>query len=333
MNAPGLPKDEEARLRALKSLDILDTPAEERFDRLTRLAKRMFDVPIALVSLVDGNRQWFKSSMGLDVRETPRDISFCGHAILGDEVFYIPDTKKDERFTDNPLVTGEPKIRFYAGCPLRSLTGSKHGTLCIIDKKPRILNSDDQNILRDLALTVERELAAVHLATLDELTSLFNRRGFTLQASSSINLCVRQSIPISLVFMDLNKFKTINDRFGHAEGDRALFNFAAQLREHSRASDILARWSGDEFVMMLPNSSKEQAEGAIYRFKKALKKRSQYENWGYELEFSHGIVEYEPGRHEAVEELLAEGDAMMYRRKHNGLNPQHFEFEPAASSR
>lgn len=330
MEAPGLPKDEETRLRALKSLDILDTPAEERFDRLTRMAKRIFEVPISLVSLVDGNRQWFKSCMGLDVRETPRDISFCGHAILGDEIFYIPDATKDKRFADNPLVTGEPNIRFYAGCPLRSLNGSKLGTLCIIDTKPRTLDRDDMGILRDLALTVERELAAVHLATQDDLTNLLNRRGFSNQAASSLNLCARQSIPISLVFMDLNEFKTINDRFGHAEGDRALFNFAAQLREQSRASDILARWSGDEFVMLLANSSKDQTEGAIYRFKKALKKRSQIENWGYELPFSHGIVEFEHGRHEAVDDLLAEGDALMYQRKYNGLVPQHSGLETAS---
>ncbi len=310
---------EEARLRALKSLDVLDTPAEERFDRLTRMAKRMFDVPISLVSLVDGNRQWFKSCMGLDVRETPRDISFCGHAILGDEVFYIPDTENDKRFADNPLVTGEPYIRFYAGCPLRSLNGCKLGTLCIIDRKPRSLDSEDLSILRDLALTVERELAAVHLATQDDLTSLLNRRGFSNQASSSLNLCARQGIPISLVFMDLNEFKTVNDRYGHAEGDRALFNFAAELREQSRASDILARWSGDEFVMMLANSSKEQTEAAVYRFRKALKKRSQKEQWGYELDFAHGIVEFEHGRHETVEELLAQGDALMYQRKCGGL--------------
>ncbi len=119
MKAPDIPQDEQARIKALRSLNVLDTPSEERFDRLTRLAKRMFDVPIALVSLVDENRQWFKSCIGLDVSETPRDISFCGHAILGSEVFIIPDTKKDERFTDNPLVLNDPHIRFYAGCPLR----------------------------------------------------------------------------------------------------------------------------------------------------------------------------------------------------------------------
>ena len=177
MKTPDTPQDEDARLKTLRSLNILDTSAEERFDRLTRIAKRMFDVPIALVSLVDEDRQWFKSCIGLSVRETPRDISFCGHAILGNEVFLIPDTLKDERFIDNPLVADEPNIRFYAGCPLRFPDGSMLGTLCIIDQKPRNLDEEDLEALKDLASTAERELAAVQMATTDELTNIPNRRG------------------------------------------------------------------------------------------------------------------------------------------------------------
>ena len=115
MKAPETPADEAKRLATLRALGVLDTAAEERFDRLTRMAKRLFRVPIALVSLVDENRQWFKSCMGLATNETSRDISFCGHAILGDDIFIIPDTLADARFADNPLVVGEPYIRFYAG--------------------------------------------------------------------------------------------------------------------------------------------------------------------------------------------------------------------------
>ena len=122
MLEPPLPPDEAMRLAALRSLNILDTPAEERFDRITRLAQRLFDVPIALVSLVDTNRQWFKSCQGLDASETPRSISFCGHAILEDGPLIIEDATKDQRFADNPLVTGPPDIRFYTGQPLKKLT-------------------------------------------------------------------------------------------------------------------------------------------------------------------------------------------------------------------
>ena len=134
MQSPDFPPDEAFRLRTLTSLSILDTPAEERFDRLTRLAQRLFNVPIALVSLIDSNRQWFKSCQGLDVRETPRDVSFCAHAILGNDLLVVPDAAADARFADNPLVTGEPFIRFYAGCPLKAPNGSLLGTLCVIDR-------------------------------------------------------------------------------------------------------------------------------------------------------------------------------------------------------
>lgn len=124
MQKPAKPLDEATRLDTLRALNILDTLPEERFDRLTRLAKRLFGVPIALVSLVDEDRQWFKSCQGLHASETSRDISFCGHAILGDDIFLIPNAAADERFHDNPLVTDEPHIRFYAGCPLTVSKGA-----------------------------------------------------------------------------------------------------------------------------------------------------------------------------------------------------------------
>ncbi len=179
MIKPPFPINEAARLDTLRRLNVLDTPPEERFDRLTRLAKRLFDVPIALVSLVDADRQWFKSRQGLDVTETPRDLSFCGHAILGSEIMVVTDACCDERFANNPLVTGDPKIRFYAGFPLSAANGGKLGTLCLIDRAPRAMSEDDVRLLDDLATMVEEELAALQLATIDELTGLSNRRGFS----------------------------------------------------------------------------------------------------------------------------------------------------------
>jgi signal transduction histidine kinase len=158
MRPPALPIDESERLAALQALHLLDTPAEERFDRVTRLAARLFDVPIALVTLVDADRQWFKSCVGLDVSETGRDVSFCGHAILDDAVFLVADALSDERFTDNPLVTGAPHIRFYAGIPLQSRAGYRIGTLCLIDHRPRTLAPDQIDLLQELASLVEQEL-------------------------------------------------------------------------------------------------------------------------------------------------------------------------------
>ncbi|MDO9371182.1 MAG: PAS domain S-box protein [Gammaproteobacteria bacterium] len=158
MRAPTVPPEEEQRLAALRGLHILDTPPEERFNRITRTAQHLFDVPIVLISLVDANRQWFKSCLGLPVSETPRSISFCGHAILQDAPLVIPDALLDERFADNPLVTGEPRIRFYAGYPLRHSGGSRLGTLCLIDRRPRVLSERDLAALHDLGSWAESEL-------------------------------------------------------------------------------------------------------------------------------------------------------------------------------
>ncbi len=158
MNEPIFPPDEQERLAALQELRLLDTPAEERFDRITRTARDLFHVPIALISLVDAKRQWFKSRTGLDVTETPRSISFCGHAILGDDALVVENALEDSRFSDNPLVTSPPEIRFYAGIPLRSRTGRKLGTLCLLDRMPRSFGAEEVARLRDLAAWAEREL-------------------------------------------------------------------------------------------------------------------------------------------------------------------------------
>jgi sigma-B regulation protein RsbU (phosphoserine phosphatase) len=161
-----IPVDEDERLASLRALDLLDSPAEERFDRITRLLTRLFRVPIAYLALIDSDRQWFKSSCGLNSTQTDRGISFCGHAILGDDVLVIPDTVEDERFRDNPLVLGEPYVRFYAGYPLSGPDGKKVGTLCIADRRPRHLSDDELETLRELARVVERELnltETVHL--------------------------------------------------------------------------------------------------------------------------------------------------------------------------
>ena len=316
MQPPAIPQDEAERLRVLRSLDILDTPAEERFDRLTRIANRLFDVPIALVSLVDENRQWFKSSVGLAATETPRDISFCGHAILGDDIFVVNDALSDRRFADNPLVLANPNIRFYAGCPLTALNGSKLGTMCLIDREPKGFTKNDRDILKDLASMVEREIDLTQLATIDELTNIPNRRGFRVLAEQELKLCERQKLPASIVYLDIDKFKQINDSYGHAEGDRALSIFAENLKGISRDSDVIARMSGDEFVVLFADASKKTAESIVNRFRSGLDERELKDNLDYQISFSHGIVEFNPEVHTSIGELLNAGDELMYAQKH-----------------
>lgn len=174
MLTAALTRDEEARLALLDALFILDTPPQEEFDRITRMASRLLGVPISLVSLVAAHRQWFKSKVGLDVNETPRDLAFCAHAIHGRDPFIVPDASRDARFCDNPLVVGDPRIRFYAGVPLMSIDGVALGTLCVIDRQPRELSPEQIEMLKDLAAMVSRELhlrESINRARAHSLTS------------------------------------------------------------------------------------------------------------------------------------------------------------------
>ena len=158
MQAPAQPSNEALRIETLREFLILDTSPEERFDNLTRAAASFFRVQIAVVSLVDVNRQWFKSICGLDASETPRDVSFCGHAILQHDVMVIEDALLDSRFSDNPLVVGGPKVRFYAGAPLTASNGCNVGTLCLIDPTARAMSAIELEMLADMAKVVVGEL-------------------------------------------------------------------------------------------------------------------------------------------------------------------------------
>ncbi|MDB5896321.1 MAG: putative sensor protein [Rhodoferax sp.] len=153
------PSDEASRLQALRALMILDTPPEERFDRVVRFAAEQLDMPMALVSLVDGHRQWFKSRIGMAPAETSRDIAFCSHAILQAETLVVEDTLLDPRFIDNPLVTDGPRVRFYAGAPLSAPGGQRVGTLCVLDRHPRKLGPVEMAVLEALRTLVEDALA------------------------------------------------------------------------------------------------------------------------------------------------------------------------------
>ena len=158
MKPAPIPKNELIRIASLYALRLLDTPAEDRFDRLTKTATQIFHVPISTLTLIDANREWFKSCQGLPKREGDRAISFCGHALVEDEILVISDTLKDERFSGNPMVVGEPYIRFYAGVPILSADGQRIGVFCIKDIKPREFSKEDEEILEGLAAWAELEI-------------------------------------------------------------------------------------------------------------------------------------------------------------------------------
>lgn len=257
MPAAPLPDDEQLRLDTLASYQILDTPSDKSFDNLVRIAAEHFDVPISLVSLIDADRQWFKAATGLETPETPRDSAFCAHAILRpDEVLVIEDAQSDRRFASNPLVTADPSIRFYAGAPIKAENGQPLGTLCIIDTEVRRLDAAGRRFLLNLAanagsmLELHRKNAALAEASLlDPLTGLANRRAFDTALSVACAGAAR-GVSFGLLALDLDRFKAVNDEFGHAVGDRLLQEVARRLRRVVRANDVVARLGGDEFAII-----------------------------------------------------------------------------------
>lgn len=309
--------DEAERLQVLEALMLLDTPVEERFDRVTRVARHLFGVKIALVSLVDSERQWFKSRSGqLEACETPRAISFCGHAVLGKGTLQVPDALEDERFRDNPLVTSSPFIRFYAGRPLEVI-GRLIGTLCLIDDRPRSLTEEELALLDDLAAMVEDECLATWLATTDDLTRVANRRGFELVAGKALQMCERMGKPATLLLFDLNRFKAINDTYGHSAGDAALRNFGQALVHAFRNSDVVARLGGDEFVVLLTDAADGPCRQALSRLDARLDTINS-DNDGLPLSYSVGEVHFDPANPTTVSELLTAADRVMYANKRSG---------------
>ncbi len=313
MTAAPKPQDEGARLAELRALALLDSDPEERFDRVTRLAKRLFDVPIVLVSLVDADRQWFKSNQGLDVTETPREVAFCAHAILGDDLMQVQDARADPRFVDNPLVLEPPNIRFYAGAPISGPGGAKVGTLCLMDRKPRVLAGEDVQSLRDLAEMIEREIASATLATGDQLTGLSNRRGFDLLGTKILEICARNRLRATLVLLDVDGLKQINDGLGHDGGDVALREFAEILEHAFRGSDVIARIGGDEFAALLVGS--QDAPPALDRLASLLDARNKAPELAYRLEASAGTAVFDPSAPDSLRDLSARADAAMYAEK------------------
>ncbi|MGA7179506.1 MAG: sensor domain-containing diguanylate cyclase [Thiobacillaceae bacterium] len=309
MKAP-LPPNETARLQALHRYAILDTLEEQAFNDVTMLASFICETPIALISLVDSERQWFKSRLGLQAAQTPREHAFCAHAILQpNEVLVVSDAQSDPRFVDNPLVTGEPRIRFYAGAPLMTPAGHPLGTVCVIDRTPRELSEEKVEALRALSrqvvaqLELRRIVAEIQLSTIelkayqrqleaykkqvesanaelqaqsitDALTGIGNRRAFDRTLGKELERASRSNTRVSLLLADIDAFKPYNDRYGHPAGDEALRQVARVLSRHARGYDVVARYGGEEFAVILPNTGIETAIQVGERLRSAVEAAS-----------------------------------------------------------
>lgn len=308
------------RLSALREYDVLNTGPEEPFEQITRIARSVLNVPIVLISLVDSDRQWFKSRWGLDTTETPRSISFCSHAIEESEPLIISDTHDDQRFCQNPLVTGAPFIRSYVGVQLTNRNGYNIGTLCGIDVCPRQPSSEQIAILQDLAQLVIDELELRKLATTDCLTGCLTRRAFIDAAERDVSLALQHRRPLTCIMLDADHFKIINDTYGHSIGDQILRGLVATIRLHSRDSDYIGRLGGEEFAIMLRETSLSSGvaiaermrgliEGNVCATRQAMVK----------ITVSAGVAEVNETTGN-VESLLRNADTALYSAKNGGRN-------------
>ncbi len=260
-----MPDNEAERLRALRSLDLLDTPPDPRFDLFARLAAHLYGTPIALVSLLDADRLWFKATVGLEAPEVPRELAFCAHAILSPgEVTVVDDLTRDARFRGNALVTAPGGLRFYAGAPIVDAAGLPMGTVSVLDRVPRGMDAAGRQRLQDLAagvssvLELHRTSIRLHAAaTQDSLTGLANPRAFLPLLDAAVANAAAQ--PCALLYLDLDHFKTLNTRHGHAGGDEVLRETGARLQAALPADAVVARLHGDEFAALLRGEAARNA--------------------------------------------------------------------------
>lgn len=252
---------ETGRIESLNNTNLLDTPAEERFDSITRLAQQLFDTKICLISFVDTDRQWFKSIKGLEITETPKKIAFCTKAIENDCPLISRDTLLDPRFKENPLVTGEPHIRFYAGHPLTLPDGHKVGTLCLIDDKPRKFEQEDILKLKELSLLAEKELANTLSSEIIEYhTGLINRETFKSRAESGLSLCKKLHLKITIISVQLSGLALINQRYGKPYGDEIIKTFADMMMGLTGTQDLVGRYRNTRIAMELIGVDESQSK-------------------------------------------------------------------------
>ena len=318
----GTPKtnDEFGRQRALESMRILDTPKEPEFERITGLVKSVLGAPVAAVTLIDRNRQWFKSVQGLDVTETTRDVAFCDHTIRQNRCLKVEDATADPRFANNPLVTGEPGIRAYLGAPLITEDGYMLGALCVIDFVPRTFSEQHEEILRSFADIVMSELELRRTASIDDLTGLSNRRVFTDALNHAVEICrddTKERVP-SLILIDIDHFKSINDNFGHENGDTVLKAVAAAIKGSEVPNSVSCRIGGEEFSLVLTHEAETDAVTVARNIQNLLCDLKLKEIENSKVTASFGVASYE--KFQPINEWRELADKALYHAKRNGRN-------------
>ena len=337
-----LPADEEARLKAVNAVTSVigaDMAEQEVFDSIARLARDITETPMAAVALVEKDRLRFLAHPGLAAQETSRTVAFCSHAILASELMEVPDALADARFRDSPLVLGPPHIRAYAGVPLVLPSGESLGALCVLDTVPRKLSDAQKQALKTLAhsvvgeielrrrvseleVEVERrriaEAQILQVATRDPLTLLPNRIALHERLEQHVRMANRHGDTLAFLFIDLDRFKLINDTLGHDVGDAALVEVAQRLTHTLRDSDTVARLGGDEFAVLLPEvGDADEAVQMASKLITAVNEPAHLNGHRLHLNASIGVALY-PGHGDDGEQLMRNADLAMYQAKQSG---------------
>jgi diguanylate cyclase (GGDEF)-like protein len=343
---PPLPANEPERLAALQRYRILDTAREQEFDDLVTIARTICNTPMGAVTLIDRDRQWFKTLQGLEGEQTPREDSFCAHTILKpQELTVVQDAREDARFSGNPSVLGDPHIRFYAGAPLLSSDGYAMGSLCVFDSVPAELGSPQAEALRALSRQVSRmmemrllrleidhhqvehewyearlveyyqQLEQLNLelseqTRTDPLTGLPNRRALAAALTEAVER--GGDVAPAVAIVDIDHFKMVNDIHGHTEGDKVLTELAAVLKSQFAGRGMAARYGGEEFVILMPDTPLQQAELQCQYLRESVSLLPI----GLPISVSIGLAVHRSG--EAPGETLRRADAALYQAKAEG---------------
>lgn len=311
---------EDLRLAALDAFDVLDTPHEEGLDGIARLIRNVFDVPVAIVSVIDAHRQWYKACEGLTNTEQPRKDTLCDVTIRQSRPLVVTDALADARFARHPAVTGEPRIRFYAGVPLRTRDGHAIGTLCAIDFKPREFGQKQVEILTDLARVAMAEFEMRKLVTIDALTGVQSRRALRQEGERAMALARRHELEMSCIAVELDGLKAIAKTHGQDQADAALAGVAAKFRSVLRRTDHMGRLSGEEFAVVLPNTDRDGALGAAEKLRATLAAMTlDVGGMKVRLTATFGAATMDPDTDD-FDALFARADAALHRARASGGN-------------